>query len=220
MVQIETLKKNYNIAIHSKWWDRGIDITTLIWMALFTGSMTGIFGLWAETAIWVTFPIFVLDLVVAYLRIRDFKLFLRKHWFTILITIPWLRVFRAARALRVFRAARAARGVKGARAAKALKITNRLGMVKSVKTIKLAKSTKSLKVAKSMKQATKLSKVTKSAGKTTKFKKLIDVSTYISYVQSTGELYATSSRFIRPIIRSRAYTFFAGRFVGLFRFRG
>ena len=40
MVQIETLKKNYNIAIHSKWWDRGIDITTLIWMALFAGSMT------------------------------------------------------------------------------------------------------------------------------------------------------------------------------------
>jgi len=217
MIQIKTLKKNYNIAIHSKWWDRGIDITTLVWMLLFAGSMTGIFGLWAETLIWVTFPIFVLDLLVAYLRIRDFKLFLKKHWFTILITIPWLRVFRAARALRVFRAARAARGVKGARAAKALKITNRIGMVKSVKTIKLAKSTKSLKVAKSMKQATKLSKVTKSASKTTKFKKLIDISTYITYAQSSGEFYANSTRFLRPLIRSRAYTFIAGRVINLFR---
>ena len=217
MIQIETLKKNYNIVIHSKWWDRGIDITTLVWMGLFAGSMTGIFGLWSETAIWVTFPIFVLDLVVAYLRVRNFKLFLKKHWFTILITIPWLRVFRAVRVLRVFRAARAARGVKGARVAKALKITNRLGMVKSLKTIKLAKSSKSLKLAKSMKQATKLNKVTKSASKATKLKKLIEISTYITLLQSSGEFYANSTRFLKPLIRSRTYTFLAGRVLNLFR---
>ena len=189
--------RNYNIIIHSIWWDRSIDITTLVWMLFFVGSMTGMFGAWAEIAIWITFPIFVLDLVVAYLRVRNFKLFLKKHWFTILITIPWLRVFRVARALRVFRATR---GVKGVRAARAFKMTK---MAKSTKTLKLAKSSKSLKIAKSMKQTTKLSKASKFGGKSSKFKKLFDVYTYVYYFQSSGEFYANSTRFLNPLIRSK-----------------
>ena len=149
MLEIDSrIKHNYNLALHSKWWDRGVDAVTLIWMILFFGSMSGYFGAWAEIAIWGTFPIFVFDLVVAYLRIRNFKLFLKKHWFTILITIPWLRVFRVARTLRVLRAARAAKGVKGIRAAKAIKITK---LAKTTKSLKLAKSSKSLKMAKSFK---------------------------------------------------------------------
>ena len=58
MIQIETLIKNYNISIHSKWWDRGIDATTLAWMIVFVGSISGIFGVWAETVIWITFQTF------------------------------------------------------------------------------------------------------------------------------------------------------------------
>jgi hypothetical protein len=162
----------------------------------------------------VTFPIFVLDLVVAYLRIRNFKLFLKKHWFTILITIPWLRVFRVARTLRVLRAARAAKGVKGIRAAKAMKITK---LAKTTKTLKMAKSSKSLKIAKSMKQTTKLSKVTKGATKSSKFKQILDFSTYISYAQTGGEFYASTSRFLRPVMKSRVYTFIAGRLLNNFR---
>jgi hypothetical protein len=214
MLILQNLNKNYNIALHSKWWDRGIDFTTFVWMILFVGSMVGIFGPWAELAIWVTFPIFVLDLVVAYLRIRNFKLFLKKHWFTILITIPWLRVFRVARTLRVLRAARAAKGVKGIRAAKAMKITK---LAKTTKTLKMAKSSKSLKIAKSMKQTTKLSKVTKGATKSSKFKQILDFSTYISYAQAGGEFYASTSRFLRPVMKSRVYTFIAGRLLNNFR---
>ena len=214
MLGVQNLNKNFNIALHSKWWDRGIDFTTFVWMILFAGSMMGIFGPWAEIAIWVTFPIFVLDLVVAYLRIRNFKLFLKKHWFTILITIPWLRVFRVARTLRVLRAARAAKGVKGIRAAKAMKITK---LAKTTKTLKMAKSSKSLKIAKSMKQTTKLSKVTKGATKSSKFKQILNFSTYVSYAKSGGEFYASSSRFIKPISRSKSGSFIAGRLIKIFR---
>jgi len=214
MSEIRNFNSNFTLALHSKWWDRGIDFTTFIWMILFGGSLIGIFGSWAEIAIWVTFPIFVLDLIVAYLRIRDFKLFLKKHWFTILITIPWLRVFRFARTLRVLRAARAAKGVKGIRAAKAIKITK---LAKTTKTLKMAKSSKSLKIAKSMKQTTKLSKVTKGTTKSSKFKQILNFSTYISYAKSGGEFYASSSRFLKPISTSRSYSFIAGRLIKIFR---
>ena len=215
MLKIDSkIKRNYNIVLHSQWWDRGIDAVTLIWMILFFGSMTGYFGSWAEIAIWGTFPIFVFDLVVAYLRIRNFKLFLKKHWFTILITIPWLRVFRVARTLRVLRAARAAKGVKGIRAAKAMKIT-KLG--KTTKSLKLAKSSKSLKMAKSSKQTTKLSKASKSLTKTGKIKQLLSLSTYVSYAQAGGGFYANATRFTRPILNSRTYTFLAGRLIRIFR---
>ena len=208
------IKHKYNLALHSKWWDRGIDGITLIWMILFFGSMSGYFGPWAEIAIWLTLPIFIIDLIVQYLRLRNFKLFIKKHWFTILITIPWLRVFRVARTLRVLRAARAAKGVKGIRAAKAIKITK---LAKTTKSLKLAKSSKSLKMAKSFKQTTKLSKASKSLTKTGKVKQLLSLSTYASYAQASGEFYANSARFFRPVLNSKTYTFVAGRLFKIFR---
>ena len=215
MLKIDNkIKRNYNIALHSKWWDRGIDAVTLIWMILFFGSMSGYIGPWAEIAIWGTLPIFIIDLIVQYLRLRDFKLFLKKHWFTILITIPWLRVFRFARTLRVLRAARAAKGVKGIRAAKAIKITK---LAKTTKSLKLAKSSKSLKMAKSFKQTTKLSKASKSLTKTGKVKQLLSLSTYVSYAQAGGEFYANSTRFFRPILKSRFNTLMTGRIIQIFR---
>ena len=208
------IKHKYNLALHSKWWDRGIDGITLIWMILFFGSMSGYFGPWAEIAIWLTLPIFIIDLIVQYLRLRDFKLFIKKHWFTILITIPWLRVFRVARTLRVLRAARAAKGVKGIRAAKAIKITK---LAKTTKSLKLAKSSKSLKMAKSFKQTTKLSKASKSLTKTGKVKQLLSLSTYVSYAQAGGEFYANSARFFRPLLKSRFNTLMIGRIIRIFR---
>jgi hypothetical protein len=81
----------------------------------------------------------------------------------------------------------------------------------------MAKSSKSLKIAKSMKQTTKLSKVTKGATKSSKFKQILDFSTYISYAQTGGEFYASTSRFLRPVMKSRVYTFIAGRLLNNFR---
>ena len=215
MLEIDNnLKQKFNLFLHSKWWDRGIDLVTFVWMVLFFGSMSGYLGSWTEIAIWGTFPIFVFDLIVAYLRIRNFKLFLKKHWFTILITIPWLRVFRVARTLRVLRAARAAKGVKGIRAAKAIKITK---LAKTTKSLKLAKSSKSLKIAKSFKQTTKLSKASKSLTKTGKVKQLLSLSTYVSYAQAGGEFYANSARFFRPILKARFSTLMTVRIIQIFR---
>ena len=207
------IKQKYKLALHSKWWDRGIDLVTFVWMVLFFGSMSGYLGPWTEIAIWGTFPIFVFDLIVAYLRIRNFKLFLKKHWFTILITIPWLRVFRVARTLRILRAARAAKGVKGIRAAKAIKITK---LAKTTKSLKLAKSSKSLKMAKSFKQTTKLSKASKSLTKTGKVKQLLNLSTYVSYAQTSGEFYANSTRFIRPVLNNKVSLLVLSKFSNLF----
>lgn len=215
MLKIDNkIKRNYNIALHSKWWDRGIDGITFIWMILFFGSMFGYFGPWAEIAIWLTLPIFIIDLIVQYLRLRDFKLFIKKHWFTILITIPWLRVFRIARTLRVLRAARAAKGVKGIRAAKAIKITK---LAQTTKSLKFAKSSRSLKMAQSFKQTTKLSKASKSLTKTGKVKQLLSLSTYVSYAQASGEFYANATRFFRPILKSRLNTFMSARIIRIFR---
>ena len=41
---------------------------------------------------WIIWIVFVIDLIFKYMEISDYKLFLRKHWFDIILVIPFFRI--------------------------------------------------------------------------------------------------------------------------------
>ena len=45
----------------------------------------------------------IADIIVNYKRVNDVRLFLHKHWFTILFAIPFLRFLRLIRVIRVLK---------------------------------------------------------------------------------------------------------------------
>ncbi len=63
-------------------------------------------GQFGQTALLALLPIYVVDLGVQYRRVGSFRLFLKRHWLTILMTIPYLRVLRLARLARLTRVMR------------------------------------------------------------------------------------------------------------------
>jgi len=117
-------------------WDIFVDIVTIAWLILFVISFIELNPVLNERIDQILFwilPIFVMDLVVKYLRVREPKEFLRKHWLDILTTIPYFRF------LRIARISRALRLVKVAKSVKATKVIKTSKAIKSNKTIKWAK---------------------------------------------------------------------------------
>lgn len=51
-------------------------------------------------------PLFIVDLVVRYLKVRNLKRFLTHHWIDILIAIPYFRFIRLFRFLRLLKLTR------------------------------------------------------------------------------------------------------------------
>ena len=125
-------------------WDIFVDIVTIAWLILFVISFIELNPVLNERIDQILFwilPIFVMDLVVKYLRIKKPKEFLRKHWLDILTTIPYFRFLRIARISRALRLVKVAKSVKATKA------------IKSSKTIKWAK--KGYNTIKAIKKAMK-----------------------------------------------------------------
>ena len=93
-------------------WDWLIDLVTGVWLTLFALeffvglSWIGLVGLAAFI------PIYVVDLGVKYLRVRNWATFIRVHWLSVLMVVPWLRVLRVFRLLRMLRLLRLVRVAK------------------------------------------------------------------------------------------------------------
>ncbi|MGD1836310.1 MAG: hypothetical protein ACPKPY_00125 [Nitrososphaeraceae archaeon] len=50
---------------------------------------------------WIIWIIFVMDLILKYIEIRNYKVFLVKHWFDIILLIPFFRILSLLRFLRL-----------------------------------------------------------------------------------------------------------------------
>lgn len=106
-------------------WDGFVDIATIIWLILFALSffeLDPVLNQQIDQALLAILPVFVADLIVKYLRVRDLRGFLRSHWLDILATIPYFRFLRIAR---ISRAIRLVKVTKSVRSSKAVK-TNRI----------------------------------------------------------------------------------------------
>jgi len=90
-------------------WTTAVDATTVVWIGLFVTSfvVTG-----QETrdlcgiVMLSLLPVFVADLVFLYRKERDFKSFILKRWFDVLLVIPYFRIFRVLRFARLLKVLR------------------------------------------------------------------------------------------------------------------
>lgn len=68
-----------------------------------------------DQALLAILPVFVTDLIVKYLRVRDLRELFRNHWWDILVTIPCFRFLRIAgisRAIKLVKVANTSRTSK------------------------------------------------------------------------------------------------------------
>ena len=93
-------------------WDRFVDIVTFLWLGLFALDIAMAYSALEDILFWCL-AIYGMDLVVKYRRVGSFKLFLRHHWVSILMTVPYFRVLRLVRLFRLLRVMRAAKVVPG-----------------------------------------------------------------------------------------------------------
>lgn len=100
-------------------WNRVVDITTLAWFVMlvvgFMAFDADIVGMepaitipaWMEpywdTVNWSTWCVFAADVWFKYRRAPTWKVFLRKHWFDIILLIPFFRILAVLRLLRLLK---------------------------------------------------------------------------------------------------------------------
>ncbi|MHC1628674.1 MAG: hypothetical protein ACXQTI_07580 [Candidatus Nezhaarchaeales archaeon] len=95
----------------------GNDVT-IVWLILFALSfleLDHVLNQQIDFALLAMLAIFVADLIVKYLRVRDLREFFRKHWRDILATIPYfrfLRIARISRAIKLVKVAKTSRTSK------------------------------------------------------------------------------------------------------------
>lgn len=121
-------------------WSKIVDVVTVIWLAIF------IFGFFVSPSLAhilrmvniAILSVFLADLWVSYRKVRSISIFVKQHWFDILMVIPYLRVFRIARILRLARFTRIA---KMAKVSKASLIVHEIGdLFRTVKSKFVRKS--------------------------------------------------------------------------------
>jgi len=101
-------------------WANAVDLTTVGWVTLFLVGLfafdSDLFGFeeplisipefletpW-EIIAWIVWGVFVVDVYFKYKASENWKVFLRKHWFDILLLIPFFRLFRILRLLRLLK---------------------------------------------------------------------------------------------------------------------
>ena len=101
-------------------WIRAVDITTVIWLGIFFVGLlafdTDLLGLedpiieiplhletpW-DIISWIIWGVFAVDVFFKYRASENWKVFLRKHWFDILLLIPFFRILRLLRVLRLLK---------------------------------------------------------------------------------------------------------------------
>lgn len=101
-------------------WTKVVDIVTIIWLGIF---MIGFFV--TERIVHVCnilnvaiLSVFVADLVIIYKSSSNWRMFLKKHWFDIIMVIPYFRIFRIFRIFKVLKILRVAKVARAAKAAK------------------------------------------------------------------------------------------------------
>ena len=88
-------------------WTNFVDLVTVFWLAAFT---CGLLVSNEDTAnlckliTFLLFPIFVTDLYFLFKRENDFRTFVKKRWFDILLVVPYFRIFRILKFARLLRA--------------------------------------------------------------------------------------------------------------------
>ena len=103
-----------------KGWARYVDITTVVWLVIFFIGLlafdSDLFG-YDEPLIlvpqemqgawdilsWIIWGVFVIDVYFKYKAIGNWRIFLRKHWFDLLLLIPFFRILRILRLLRLLK---------------------------------------------------------------------------------------------------------------------
>ena len=87
-------------------WTALVDLITIFWLALFITGLISTNEIIKERCGLATLcllPVFVLDLVVLFRKEDNFKTFLKKRWFDVLLVIPYFRVFRLFRMARLLK---------------------------------------------------------------------------------------------------------------------
>jgi len=84
-------------------WNYLIDGITVLWLGIFITDLISPLGEAGGVVMLAFIPVYVADLGVQYRRVGNVRVFLRKHWITILMTVPYLRVLRLARFARLIR---------------------------------------------------------------------------------------------------------------------
>ncbi|MDE1863563.1 MAG: hypothetical protein KGI33_11715 [Thaumarchaeota archaeon] len=114
-------------------WDKAVDGITVLWFGnFFVGFFSfdaGLFGLntvinipkdWQpswDIISWAVWVVFIVDICFKYKTSENCKIFLKKHWFDILLLIPFFRVIRLVRLLRLLKTLKFAKaGIGGSRA--------------------------------------------------------------------------------------------------------
>lgn len=120
-------------------WTRIVDSTTVVWLVIFfIGLMAfdiDLLGLdeplisipksfetpW-DVISWIIWGVFAVDVYFKYKASKNWKAFLRNHWFDVLLLIPFFRILRLFRLLRLLKALKLLRvGLSGYKAYKKTK---------------------------------------------------------------------------------------------------
>ena len=107
-------------------WVKTVDSTTVVWLVIFFIGLfafdSDLFGFeepiinfptsleqpW-DIISWIIWGIFAADVYFKYREIGNLKIFLKKHWFDILLLVPFFRIFRVLRLLRLLKTLKFAR---------------------------------------------------------------------------------------------------------------
>lgn len=88
-----------------KKWTHVVDASTIIWLVAFLCGLftTGKINIYCGYIALILLPVFICDLVIIFRQEADFKTFIKKRWFDILLVIPYFRIFRILRLARVLK---------------------------------------------------------------------------------------------------------------------
>lgn len=126
-------------------WDRFVDLISVVWVGIFIlGQIYSRWRYMCDNINIFLLSIFVADLVVKYRKVHNWKVFLKRHWWDILIVIPYFRIFRVLKSLRILRVLRIGRSVKVVKTTKAIKGVKSVKAIKNMGFIKIAKGIKGL----------------------------------------------------------------------------
>ncbi len=111
-----------------KHWAALVDVATVVWIGFFIAGFVvksavaqGLCG----KVMLCLLPVFVADLVILSRKEENFKIFIRKRWFDVLLVIPYFRIFRVLRFARLLKIMRLLRAKKALGATRFVKKSKR-----------------------------------------------------------------------------------------------
>ncbi len=89
--------------MRKKVWVTFVDVITAVWLVLFVcGTINKDEDIREHCALAILclLPVFILDLILLCKNEENFKTFIKKKWFDVLLVIPYFRIFRICRLMR------------------------------------------------------------------------------------------------------------------------